>query len=428
MEAEMEKKNNDNFRMLFDQAPLGYQSLDIDGNFLEVNQKWCDTLGYERDEVIGKWFGDFLTPVYKEAFKKNFQIFKNQGHIHSEFEMAHKNGDILFIAFEGQIGNDAEGHFKQTHCILEDITEKKRNEKNLKDALEMLNNAGRTAKFGGWNVILGENRSYWSDEVAAIHEMPTGHCPLVEDGINFYAPEWREKITQVFTDCAQEGIPYDEEMEIITSTGKRVWVRTNGEAVRDDKGIIYKVQGGFQDITERKQNEDKQRETAMMLKTVFDQSPAGSVVVGLDKKFQKCNSAFCKFIGYTEDELIGKTIADITHPEDVAIGMNELKLMSEGKIDDSIVEKRYVRKDGSIVWGEIRISVVRGADNKPLYFLPVIIDITKRKQAEISLINKNNELNEMNSVMIGRELRMIELKNEINKLLKEMGKEEKYEI
>jgi hypothetical protein len=108
--------------------------------------------------------------------------------------------------------------------------------------------------------------------------------------------------------------------------------------------------------------------------------------------------------------------------------MNELKLMSEGKIDDSIVEKRYVRKDGSIVWGEIRISVVRGADNKPLYFLPVIIDITKRKQAEISLINKNNELNEMNSVMIGRELRMIELKNEINKLLKEMGKEEKYEI
>ncbi|MGD9707519.1 MAG: PAS domain S-box protein, partial [Candidatus Delongbacteria bacterium] len=72
-------KNNDNFKILFEQAPLGYQSLDIDGNFLEVNQKWLDTFGYEKNEVIGKWFGDFLTPEYKEAFKKNFKKFKDQG-------------------------------------------------------------------------------------------------------------------------------------------------------------------------------------------------------------------------------------------------------------------------------------------------------------------------------------------------------------
>ncbi|MFA7124096.1 MAG: PAS domain S-box protein [Candidatus Delongbacteria bacterium] len=131
-------KNNDNFKILFEQAPLGYQSLDIDGNFLEVNQKWLDTFGYERNEVIGKWFGDFLTPEYKEAFKNNFQIFKERGHIHSEFEMVRKNGDILFIAFEGQIGNDAEGHFKQTHCILEDITEKKLAEFDLKKKIAEL--------------------------------------------------------------------------------------------------------------------------------------------------------------------------------------------------------------------------------------------------------------------------------------------------
>ncbi|MFZ4726922.1 MAG: PocR ligand-binding domain-containing protein, partial [Paludibacter sp.] len=128
------KQSEDRFQLLFNKAPLGYQSLDIDGHFIEVNQQWLDTLGYERDEVIGKWFGDFLTPMYQEGFRKRFPIFKAQGHIHSEFEMVHKNGSILFIAFDGRIGNDTDGNFMQTHCILQDITESKRVKEALLEA------------------------------------------------------------------------------------------------------------------------------------------------------------------------------------------------------------------------------------------------------------------------------------------------------
>ncbi len=122
------KESELRFRMLFDKAPLGYQSLDIDGYFIDTNQAWLDTLGYEREEVIGKWFGDFLAPKYQNGFRKRFPIFKAQGKIHSEFEMIHKNGDILFIAFDGRIGTDLNGAFKQTHCILKDITEQKQAE------------------------------------------------------------------------------------------------------------------------------------------------------------------------------------------------------------------------------------------------------------------------------------------------------------
>jgi PAS domain S-box-containing protein len=421
-------------------------------------------------------------------------------------------------------------------CVaINDVTEKKEIENSLKVALELLKNAGKTAKFGGWNVILSEDRSYWSDEVAAIHEMPYGYCPLVKDGIKFYAPEWRDKITQVFTDCAKRGTPYDEEMEILTSTGKRVWVRTNGEAVRDEKGMIYKVQGGFQDITEQKQaelalqksekryhdllvnleagivvhapdtsvlmnnrrasellgltdeqmkgkhaidplwkfvnennkplsldeypvnrmitgrqpirnqilgiqkpgnsevvwvsvngfpvlditgeiteivisfidiTERKRTELAlhmslMKLRSIFDQSPVGSVVVGLDKRFQKCNASFCRFIGYSEDELIGKAIAEITHPEDMNLGMNELKLMAEGKINNATVEKRYVRKDGSIVWGQVSISIVRDSNNEPLYFLPVIQDITDRKRVENELRESEERFKALHNASFG---------------------------
>jgi len=65
-------ETEERFQMLFDNAPLGYQSLDIDGHLIEVNQQWLDTLGYARNEVIGKWFGDFLSPAYQEGFKIRF--------------------------------------------------------------------------------------------------------------------------------------------------------------------------------------------------------------------------------------------------------------------------------------------------------------------------------------------------------------------
>ena len=120
------KQSEERFRTLFDHAPLGYQALDINGYFIDVNQQWLNTLGYAREEVVGRWFGDFLPPVCKEAFRESFPVFKAQGQIHSEFEMLHKDGSLVFIAFEGRIGYGLKGEFKQTHCILQDITQERK--------------------------------------------------------------------------------------------------------------------------------------------------------------------------------------------------------------------------------------------------------------------------------------------------------------
>jgi len=136
------------------------------------------------------------------------------------------------------------------------------------------------------------------------------------------------------------------------------------------------------DTTERKQAEMELIQSEAKFRSTFDQSPVGSVIVGLDKHLIRCNSAFCNFLGYPESELIGKTFLDVTHPEDLEIGMKELKQIVEGKIESYTRQKRYLRKDGSIIWGEISIRLVRGANNEPLYFLPIIQNITERKQAE----------------------------------------------
>jgi diguanylate cyclase (GGDEF)-like protein/PAS domain S-box-containing protein/putative nucleotidyltransferase with HDIG domain len=178
------KRSEEKFQMLFNQAPLGYQSLDFDGNFLDVNQQWLDMLGYAREEVIGKWFGDFLSPAYQDGFRKRFPIFKAQGHIHSEFEMVSKTGEKMFIAFDGKIGYGIEGDFKQTHCILKDITNEKilelklSNEKKLVEATLLSVGDGVISCDRNGNVLfmnlISETLTGWKKEEAIgkpIHEV-----------------------------------------------------------------------------------------------------------------------------------------------------------------------------------------------------------------------------------------------------------------
>lgn len=157
------------------------------------------------------------------------------------------------------------------------------------------------------------------------------------------------------------------------------------------------------EYTEKK-IEQKNAEAALKIseakfKSVFEKSPISTVIVGMDKKFVECNAAFCNFLGYTENELIGREIADVTYPADLSLGMAEMRQLACGEIDTCKFKKRYVRKDGLIVWGEICISLVRDDMGQPLYFLPVLVDITESKIAgdkiEALLAEKNLLLKEV---------------------------------
>ena len=112
------------FKILFDKAPLSYQSLDINGNILEVNHMWLETLGYDsKEEIIGKNFGDFLDHDWIDHFKLNFPKFKSIGEILGiEFRMNRKDNKKIIVSIHGRIGYDDNGDFKQTHCIFTDIT------------------------------------------------------------------------------------------------------------------------------------------------------------------------------------------------------------------------------------------------------------------------------------------------------------------
>ncbi|MGZ2369455.1 PAS domain S-box protein [Ancylomarina sp. YFZ004] len=141
----------------------------------------------------------------------------------------------------------------------------------------------------------------------------------------------------------------------------------------------------FNDITARKQSDEVLRISEAQFRGLFTQSHVGTAIVGLDNCIVKCNEAFCHFLGYSEKEMLGKTVAYFTYPEDREVGKNEIKRLVKGEIEFAKVQKRYLRKDGGVVWGELTISMVGSNDNKPLYFLPVIQDITERYEINKAL-------------------------------------------
>ena len=120
-------ESEERFRLLYERAPLAYQSLDEKGCLIEVNQAWLDMLGYSREEVIGRPVADFLSPEFKEHFKHHFPRYKSVGEVLGvEFELRKKDGTKVLISINGKIGHEKDGSFKQTHCILYDITERDR--------------------------------------------------------------------------------------------------------------------------------------------------------------------------------------------------------------------------------------------------------------------------------------------------------------
>ena len=99
------KEREAHFRLLYEEAPLAYQSLNEDGCLLEVNQAWLDMLGYERDEVMGCWFGDFLTPKEKSLLEERFPRFKAEGVVCDvEVDMVRKDGIQITVSIDGRIG------------------------------------------------------------------------------------------------------------------------------------------------------------------------------------------------------------------------------------------------------------------------------------------------------------------------------------
>ena len=253
------KQSEERFKLLFDKAPLGYQSLDENGNFLEINQQWCALLGYAKEDVVGKWFGDFLPPEDRSLFRQRFPMFKARGYIHSEFQMLHQNGTLVYIAFEGRIGYGDHGEFKQTHCILQDITAQKAVEAALADSERKYRNIAENISDVVWQTDLDFRVVYMSPSVEKLFGISAGtyigrilyeECPA--DAVAQIKQLMAHELRHEQEPMREMNRSMTIELELARVDDVMIWVETNISFVRDGNGVATGLIGVSRDVTARK--------------------------------------------------------------------------------------------------------------------------------------------------------------------------------
>lgn len=153
----------------------------------------------------------------------------------------------------------------------------------------------------------------------------------------------------------------------------------------DIEGVPY-YQSIGRDITERKQAEEILRESEEKFRKIFEESPFSMAMTGKDMGIIKVNSAFSTMLGYSEDELIGLTFRNFTHPDHISLDDVSLLRLVAGEIPVYHTEKRYLRKDSSVIWGSTTINLIRNNKGEFQFALAMVEDITARRKAETELI------------------------------------------
>ncbi|MBI3852873.1 MAG: PAS domain S-box protein [Verrucomicrobia bacterium] len=136
---------------------------------------------------------------------------------------------------------------------------------------------------------------------------------------------------------------------------------------------------------ERKRAEEALRENERRFRATFEQAAVGMSHVLPEGRFKRVNQKFCDITGYSRDELLARTIQDITHPDDLQADLKQVRRLLAGEIQTYSMEKRYIRQDGSQVWVELTVSLVRKSGGEADYFIAVIEDITNRRSLEMQL-------------------------------------------
>jgi signal transduction histidine kinase/response regulator RpfG family c-di-GMP phosphodiesterase len=151
----------------------------------------------------------------------------------------------------------ADGQCQRVYGTVQDITSQKAAEQELMRITEFLQQTGRMALVGGWELTLNDQKLYWSDVTRQIHEAPIGYVPKLSEGIAFYAtPQGRTRIEDIINAAMQAGTGWDIEEQIRTISGKIKWVRAKGEAELVN-GRCVRLYGTFQDIDDRKRAEEQ---------------------------------------------------------------------------------------------------------------------------------------------------------------------------
>ncbi len=246
------RRSEERFRMLFDRAPLGYQSVDADCVILDVNKQWLEMMGYTRKNVLGKHFYDFLLPDSKESYLAHFKKMMEKGEGSAEFSVIRKDGELRLVACVGKAAYDRYGNFMQSHCMLQDITRQRKAEEELNRQRDL---AQQYLDVAGIIFLVLDKQA----RVELINQKGCEILQLPKEKIigkkwtDHFVPETaRQDLKQAFENIFKgDYVQYSVyENPILTADGAERLISWRNTVLKDEKGHYRGILSSGMDITE----------------------------------------------------------------------------------------------------------------------------------------------------------------------------------
>ncbi|HUG17002.1 MAG TPA: PAS domain S-box protein [Thermomicrobiales bacterium] len=250
---------------------------------------------------------------------------------------------------------------------------------------DLLTQAQELVHVGTWMWDVQSDMVLLSDELFRLFGLEPQSIELdFGTFLSFVHPDDRERVTGVVQKAMTERSSYHFDHRIITPAGQVRVLHERGFVSCDETGAVTRLIGTGMDVTERAREQAALRDSEAKFRSVFEQSAVGIALADADKRFVRVNASFAGMVGRSPEQLVGMTILDITHPDDVA-RTGALLRNPEAQSRSVTYEKRYLCPDGRIVWGRASVTRLRHDDGTLNGYMGVVEDITEHKRATETL-------------------------------------------
>ncbi|MBE0634680.1 PAS domain S-box protein [Candidatus Bipolaricaulota bacterium] len=362
------QQENQFFRSLFDNAPFPYQSLDSEGRILSVNKAWQGELLYEKHEVLGRWFGDFVCSDQKETFRQRFAQFVREGSVQGVvWQLVRKDGSTLHVSFSGRIAQDENSRFLRTQCMFFDLSKRSEAEEQLRES-EELRMAFMESAEEGFELLDADLRLIYINQGGA---RLFGAAPeeLIGQKMAELSPgtEQKERYAQ-FQRVLETGEPFSiDEYTPPAQLGNRR-LALSAFKVGDNLGIILR------DVTYAKLSEQRLKDSEAKWRALTEESPDHVMILDTEFKIEYMNRASP---GLTIDQVMGTPLYKyVASMQQDAVRLTLQTVVETG--EPAIYETEYVHPEGKKISYESRV-VPRVVNGEITGLIVSARDITDRK-------------------------------------------------
>jgi len=356
---------------------------DFDGNIIDVNQRGLDLFGYTKAEVSSLTIPELHPPEALETSKWAFETISRDGFVNFEIDFKKKSGDIFPAEVSASLFEVGEESVIQG--IVRDITEKKRAEEKLRESEELYRTLVLTSPEAVTLTDLEGNITYVSKQTLELHGFENAEEMLGKNALELIEPEDHEKAMAYLKKTLEEGFVRNVEYRLLRKDGTRFFGELSAALIRDGYGKPKAFIATVRDITDRKREEERIRESEEKYRTLVEQLLQGLVIIQ-DYRIVYANTAMAEILGYTVEEILALSTEEIqasVHPDDRDLLWKRFEERIAGKPISPRYELRVIMKDGQSRWLEIYATRIEYHGRPAIQ--ATFIDITERRVLEEQL-------------------------------------------